>query len=124
MLSARAERADGWVVDDIPHYCSFCFCDKGDEHICIAIECFEPSAVPVERWPPTGPDPDSRHAGQDRMKRVRKHQALNFLRYLIALDSQGPADTPPTHPRHAPRRPEVLPAWRADPRPAEPGHVL
>jgi hypothetical protein len=28
----------------------------------------------------SGPNPESRHAGQDRMKRVRKHKTFNFLR--------------------------------------------
>jgi len=55
MDAERTRRAaDGWIVDDIPHYCSFCFCDKGDERICIAIDCFEPGAVPLERWRPQG----------------------------------------------------------------------
>jgi len=35
------------------------------------------------------PDPDSRHAGQDRMKRDSKHETFNLFRYLIALDTQG-----------------------------------
>ena len=37
----------------------------------------------------SGPDPDSRHAGQDRVKRVSKYEALNFLRHFLALDAQG-----------------------------------
>jgi len=35
-----------------------------------------------------GPDPNSRHAGQDRMKRVRKYQALYFSSDFIALAAQ------------------------------------
>ncbi|CAM2174585.1 hypothetical protein BO443_220003 [Burkholderia orbicola] len=35
------------------------------------------------------PDADSRHAGQDRPKRVSKHQSLNFGSDLVALLTQG-----------------------------------
>ena len=37
--------ADGWRVEDIPHYCSFCFADRGNERVCIAIECCEPGTA-------------------------------------------------------------------------------
>lgn len=36
-----------------------------------------------------GPDADSRHAGQDRPKRVSKHQSLHFGSDLVALLTQG-----------------------------------
>src|SRR5262245_53502707 len=39
--------ADGWRVEDIPHYCSFCFADGGKERVCIAVECYEPGAAPL-----------------------------------------------------------------------------
>src|SRR5882724_418539 len=45
----------------------------------------ESTARNVNQESRSGPDPDSRHAGQDRMKRVSEHEPLNFLRYLIAL---------------------------------------
>jgi hypothetical protein len=35
------------------------------------------------------PDADSRHTRQDWMKRVSKHQSLNLLRHLVALDTQS-----------------------------------
>ncbi len=48
MEAERARRAaDGWTVGDIPHFCSFCFCDRGNERICITVECFEPDAAPI-----------------------------------------------------------------------------
>ena len=37
----------------------------------------------------SGPNPDSWHAGQDRMKRVCKHEALNLFRYFVALYAQS-----------------------------------
>ena len=37
----------------------------------------------------SGPNPDSRHAGQDRVKRARKHKTFNFLRHFLALCAQG-----------------------------------
>lgn len=49
----------------------------------------EGAACHVDQESGRGPDPDSRHAGQDRVKRVSKHQALDFLRHLIALDTQS-----------------------------------
>ena len=39
--SARRRRA-GWVVEDIPPYCAFFFCDLENERVCVSIECFEP----------------------------------------------------------------------------------
>jgi hypothetical protein len=34
--------ADGWQVGDIPHNCSFVFCQRDDERVCVSIECYEP----------------------------------------------------------------------------------
>jgi hypothetical protein len=39
--------AGGWSVDTIPKNCSFCFCDRGNERVCIAIECYEPGKAPM-----------------------------------------------------------------------------
>jgi hypothetical protein len=39
--------AEGWSVDTIPKNCSFCFCDRGNERVCIAIECYEPGKAPM-----------------------------------------------------------------------------
>ncbi|CAJ2810216.1 transposase domain protein [Burkholderia pseudomallei] len=36
-----------------------------------------------------GPDADSRHAGQDRPKRVCKHEAFDFACNFVALLAQG-----------------------------------
>lgn len=42
----RARRAaDGWRVEDIPRNCAFCFADRGEERVCISIDCFEPGTV-------------------------------------------------------------------------------
>lgn len=50
MEAERVRRAaDGWTVDDIPHYCSFCFCERGEERVCISVECYEPGCVPVSQ---------------------------------------------------------------------------
>jgi hypothetical protein len=49
----------------------------------------EGAARHVDQESRSGPDPDSRHAGQDRVKRVSKHEPLNFLRHFIALDAQS-----------------------------------
>lgn len=37
----------------------------------------------------SGPDADSGHAGQDRVKRVQMHQAFDFTGDLVALLQQG-----------------------------------
>ena len=48
MESERTRRAaDGWTVDDIPHFCAFCFADKGEERVCISVECYEPGTAPM-----------------------------------------------------------------------------
>ncbi|MDB6102822.1 MAG: hypothetical protein JWO52_2821 [Gammaproteobacteria bacterium] len=39
--------AAGWCVDTIPKNCSFCFCDRGNERVHIAIECYEPGHAPM-----------------------------------------------------------------------------
>ena len=36
-----------------------------------------------------GPNPDSRHAGQDRMKRVRKDEPLDFFGHFVSLRAQS-----------------------------------
>jgi hypothetical protein len=42
----RARRAaEGWHVEDIPTNCAFCFADRGQERVCISIECFEPGTA-------------------------------------------------------------------------------
>ena len=48
MEAERARRAaEGWSVDTIPKNCSFCFCDQGNDRVCIAIECYEPGKAPM-----------------------------------------------------------------------------
>jgi len=48
MEAERARRAaEGWSVDTIPKNCSFCFCDRDNERLCIAIECYEPGKAPM-----------------------------------------------------------------------------
>jgi hypothetical protein len=45
MSTERGRRiSDGWHAEDIPRHCAFFFCDRSDERLCIAIECFEPGA--------------------------------------------------------------------------------
>ena len=41
----------------------------------------EGAACHIDQEFRSGPNPDPRHAGQDRMKRVRKHKALDFFRH-------------------------------------------
>src|SRR6202011_5348568 len=48
----------------------------------------EGAACDIDQESRSGPNPDSRHARQDRMKRVSKHEALNFLRDFLTLYSQ------------------------------------
>ena len=40
-------QAEGWVVEEIPHNCAFFFCSRGNERICVAIECYEPGKAPT-----------------------------------------------------------------------------
>ena len=49
----------------------------------------EGAAHHIDQESGCSPDANSRHAGQDRMKRVSKHQALNLIRYLVASDTKG-----------------------------------
>jgi len=48
MEAERARMAaEGWCADTIPKNCSFCFCDLGNERVCIAVECYEPGNAPM-----------------------------------------------------------------------------
>ena len=40
-------QAEGWMVEEIPHNCAFFFCSRGNERICVAIECYEPGKAPT-----------------------------------------------------------------------------
>jgi hypothetical protein len=46
-LGARTEAlaADGWQIGDIPRNCSFVFCQRGNERVCVSIECYEPGTA-------------------------------------------------------------------------------
>jgi len=46
-LNARtgALAADGWQIGDIPRNCSFVFCQRGNERLYVAIECYEPGTA-------------------------------------------------------------------------------
>lgn len=33
--------AEGWQADELTRY-AFCFCERGNERVCISIECYEP----------------------------------------------------------------------------------
>jgi hypothetical protein len=48
-LNARtaALAADGWQIGDIPRNCSFVFCQRGNERVCVSIECYEPGTAPM-----------------------------------------------------------------------------
>lgn len=39
--------ADRWRVDDLPHHCSVCFLERGEDRLCIAVECYEPGPAPI-----------------------------------------------------------------------------
>jgi hypothetical protein len=53
MDAERARRvANGWTVDSVPRNVSFCFCDRGNDRICIAVEAYEPGHVPVSHGDP------------------------------------------------------------------------
>jgi hypothetical protein len=30
------------AVGDVPRNCSFCFAERGNDRVCISVECFEP----------------------------------------------------------------------------------
>ena len=70
--------------------------DVPDRHVTGAKTCVsgqmpgrgEGTARDIDQESRGGPNPDSRHAGQDRMKRVRKHKTLDFLRHFLSLCAQ------------------------------------
>lgn len=40
--SERAQRmSEGWNVEEIPRNCAFCFASRGQDRVCISIQCFE-----------------------------------------------------------------------------------
>ena len=51
-LRAERERRvrEGWTAGEIPRNCSFFFCDRQEERVCIAIECFEPGSRSHLSW--------------------------------------------------------------------------
>lgn len=55
MSAERARRvAEGWRAEGIPRHCAFFFCDRGEERVCVAIECFEPGSRSPIVWPRGG----------------------------------------------------------------------
>jgi hypothetical protein len=52
----------------------------------------EGAARNVDQESRCGPYTDSRHAGQDRVKRVSKHEPLNFLRHWRYAFTDVPAE--------------------------------
>jgi hypothetical protein len=52
-MSAERDRrvADGWHAEPIPRHCAFFFCDRAEERVCVAIECFEPGSRSPSGWP-------------------------------------------------------------------------
>jgi len=42
-------RRSGWVVEDIPRYCAFFFCDRQNERVCVSVECYEPGPAGAPR---------------------------------------------------------------------------
>ena len=51
MSTERARRlTDGWSVGEIPRNCSFFFCERGEDRVCVAIECFEPGSRAHPGW--------------------------------------------------------------------------
>jgi hypothetical protein len=36
----------GWVADEVTRY-AFVFCKRGNDRVCISIECFEPGTAPI-----------------------------------------------------------------------------
>jgi hypothetical protein len=43
MNAERGRRlADGWLADEIARNCAFFFCNRAEERVCVAIECYEP----------------------------------------------------------------------------------
>jgi hypothetical protein len=47
-LAQERERliADGWCAEELTRH-AFCFCDRGDERVCVSIDCYEPGHVPI-----------------------------------------------------------------------------
>jgi len=47
-LAAEREQmiAEGWEADELRWY-AFCFCQKGNDRWCVAIECYEPGHAPT-----------------------------------------------------------------------------
>jgi hypothetical protein len=45
-MNAERERylLEGWSAGDVPRNCCFFFCERSNERVCVAIECFEPGA--------------------------------------------------------------------------------
>jgi len=43
-MNAERDRrlADGWHADGIARNCAFFFCNRAEERVCVAIECYEP----------------------------------------------------------------------------------
>jgi hypothetical protein len=37
--------ADGWQIGDIPRNCSFVFCQRANERVCVSMECYEPGTA-------------------------------------------------------------------------------
>jgi hypothetical protein len=44
-IRTGALAADGWQIGDIPRNCSFVFCERRNERLCVAIECYEPGTA-------------------------------------------------------------------------------
>jgi hypothetical protein len=46
-LKARTDAlaADDWTVGDIPRNCSFVFCQRENERVCVSIDCYEPGTA-------------------------------------------------------------------------------
>lgn len=48
LITERKRRLrEGWHGCEIPTRCSFFFCDRDGERLCVAIECFEPGTRPM-----------------------------------------------------------------------------
>jgi hypothetical protein len=46
-LRARTDAlaAEGWKIGDIPRNCAFVFCERFNERVYVAIECYEPGTA-------------------------------------------------------------------------------
>lgn len=38
--------SEGWTADSMTRH-SFVFCQKGNERVCVSVECFEPGTAPI-----------------------------------------------------------------------------